>query len=48
MTHNYEREEWYKEAFFTAISGIIYGGTNAIVGHPLDTVRTFSFQLLGV
>ena len=40
MTHNFEREEWYKEAFFTAISGFLYGGTNTLVGHPLDTVKT--------
>ena len=40
MTHNFEREEWYKEAFFTMISGIMFGATNAIVGHPLDTIKT--------
>lgn len=40
MTHNHERDIWYKEAMFTAISGIIFGGTNTLVGHPLDTVKT--------
>lgn len=40
MTHNFEREEWYKEAAFSMLSGIMYGGTNTLVGHPLDTVKT--------
>jgi solute carrier family 25 carnitine/acylcarnitine transporter 20/29 len=40
MTHSEKRAEWYKEAFFSTITGILYGGTNTIVGHPFDTIKT--------
>lgn len=39
MTHTEERAEWYREGLIALGSGILYGGTNAIVGHPMDTVK---------
>jgi solute carrier family 25 carnitine/acylcarnitine transporter 20/29 len=39
MTHAEARSEWYREAAFALGTGILYGGTNAIVGHPMDTVK---------
>ena len=40
MTHNHERTHWIKEGLFAMLSGITYGATNTIVGHPFDTVKT--------
>eukprot|EP00927_Polykrikos_kofoidii_P067509 TRINITY_DN62997_c0_g1_i1.p1 TRINITY_DN62997_c0_g1~~TRINITY_DN62997_c0_g1_i1.p1 ORF type:complete len:303 (-),score=44.34 TRINITY_DN62997_c0_g1_i1:73-930(-) len=40
MTHNYERSSWYKDGGLALASGILYGGTNALVGHPMDTVKS--------
>lgn len=40
MTHNYERKSWKTEAMLTGFSSILYGGTNTIVGHPMDTIKT--------
>lgn len=40
MTHDHKRAEWYKEALFSTICGFLYGGTNTIVGHPFDTIKT--------
>mmetsp|Transcript_10711 Transcript_10711/g.24408 ORF Transcript_10711/g.24408 Transcript_10711/m.24408 type:complete len:286 (-) Transcript_10711:47-904(-) len=39
MTHNFERGAWYKEGALALATGILYGGTNALVGHPMDTVK---------
>ncbi|CDW82109.1 UNKNOWN [Stylonychia lemnae] len=40
MTHSHKRTEWYKEGFFSLITGVLYGATNTIVGHPFDTIKT--------
>jgi solute carrier family 25 carnitine/acylcarnitine transporter 20/29 len=40
MTHNHKRAEWYKEGLYSAACGIMFGATNAIVGHPFDTIKT--------
>ena len=38
--HNEKRGSKTKEAFITMISGCAFGGTNTIVGHPFDTIKT--------
>ena len=40
MSHGEKRTVWWKEGFFTAFTGILFGATNTIVGHPFDTVKT--------
>jgi hypothetical protein len=40
MTHNEKRGDWKKEFLCSTISGFLFGATNTIVGHPLDTVKT--------
>jgi len=40
MTHNEKRSNWWKEGLAALITGTLYGFTNAIVGHPLDTIKT--------
>lgn len=40
MSHNEKRTVWWKEGIAAMISGVLYGVTNVIVGHPLDTVKT--------
>ena len=40
MTHNEKRSTWQKEFLYTSITGFLFGGTNTIVGHPFDTVKT--------
>jgi len=40
MTHNHKRAEWYKEGFFSLLTGFMFGATNAVVGHPFDTIKT--------
>ena len=40
MTHDHKRAVWWKEGLFTMACGIMFGGTNAIVGHPFDTIKT--------
>ncbi len=40
MTHNHKRTNWYKEGLYTMVCGFLYGSTNAIVGHPFDTIKT--------
>ncbi len=40
MTHNEKRTEWWKEGLAALISGSLYGVSNSLVGHPLDTVKT--------
>ena len=40
MTHNENRQVWYKEGLLTLITGTVYGATSVIVGHPMDTVKT--------
>lgn len=38
--YNGERSSKSKEALITMISGCAFGGTNTIVGHPFDTIKT--------
>ena len=40
MTHSEKRTDWRKEFACAFITGNLYGGTNTIVGHPFDTVKT--------
>ena len=40
MSHNQKRSDWKKEFLYAGICGFLYGGTNTIVGHPFDTVKT--------
>lgn len=40
MTHNEKRTSWWKEGIASLITGSLYGITNAVVGHPLDTIKT--------
>lgn len=40
MTHNQKRSTWYKEGAISAATGLLYGATNTLVGHPFDTVKT--------
>jgi len=40
MTHNFERKDWKMEFLLAAFSGVLYGTSNVIVGHPLDTIKT--------
>ena len=40
MTHSHKRAEWYKEGFFSLITGFLFGATNTMVGQPFDTIKT--------
>ena len=40
MSHDQKRSDWKKEFIYAAICGVLYGGTNTIVGHPFDTIKT--------
>jgi solute carrier family 25 carnitine/acylcarnitine transporter 20/29 len=40
MTHNEKRTVWWKEGVAALISGALYGVSNSLVGHPLDTIKT--------
>lgn len=40
MTHDYKRTHWHKEAAISLFTGFLFGSTNTIVGHPLDTIKT--------
>lgn len=35
-----KRQEWYKEGGLALLTGMLYGGSNTLVGHPFDTVKT--------
>jgi len=39
MTHTEKRATWYKEGALALGTGVLYGATNALVGHPMDTVK---------
>lgn len=39
MTHSEARSEWYREGLIALGTGVLYGATNAVVGHPMDTVK---------
>jgi len=38
--HNEKRTDWKKEAAIQCFTGMIFGGTNTVVGHPFDTIKT--------
>ena len=40
MTHNFERADWKTELVLSAFSACLFGGTNIIVGHPMDLIKT--------
>ena len=40
MTHNEQRTTPWKEGVMSLCSGFLYGATNTLTGHPLDTVKT--------
>jgi solute carrier family 25 carnitine/acylcarnitine transporter 20/29 len=40
MTHTEKRSSVWREFLATTISGVMYGCTNTLVGHPLDTIKT--------
>jgi solute carrier family 25 carnitine/acylcarnitine transporter 20/29 len=40
MFHQGKNTSWEKEAFFTLITGFLYGSTSVVVGHPTDTIKT--------
>jgi len=39
MTHAEKRSAWYVESLIGLGTGVLYGATNALVGHPMDTVK---------
>jgi len=39
MTHAEKRGAWYREGAIACGTGVLYGATNALVGHPMDTVK---------
>eukprot|EP01063_Lacrimia_lanifica_P020643 TRINITY_DN27941_c0_g1_i1.p1 TRINITY_DN27941_c0_g1~~TRINITY_DN27941_c0_g1_i1.p1 ORF type:complete len:287 (+),score=87.89 TRINITY_DN27941_c0_g1_i1:54-914(+) len=40
MSHNYKRQEWHKEATISLLTGTLYGASNTLTGHPMDTVKS--------
>ena len=40
MTHNHKRQEWWKEGAISLATGTLYGVSNTLTGHPLDTVKS--------
>ena len=40
MSHGEKRASWLKEGAIGAFTGGLFGMTNTIVGHPLDTIKT--------
>ena len=40
MTHNEKRSHWIKEGSAALLTGVLYGISNVLVGHPLDTIKT--------
>lgn len=40
MSHLYKRESWLKEFVLTSASGMVFGATTIVVGHPFDSVKT--------
>eukprot|EP01061_Rhynchopus_euleeides_P039852 TRINITY_DN6835_c1_g1_i1.p1 TRINITY_DN6835_c1_g1~~TRINITY_DN6835_c1_g1_i1.p1 ORF type:complete len:281 (+),score=101.86 TRINITY_DN6835_c1_g1_i1:274-1116(+) len=39
MTHSHKRQEWWKEGAISLATGTLYGVSNTLTGHPLDTVK---------
>ena len=40
MTHSEKRTVWWREGLFGLGTGVLYGTTSVLVGHPLDTIKT--------
>ena len=40
MSHGEKRSSWVKEGALSAFTGGLFGVTNTLVGHPLDTIKT--------
>ena len=40
MTHTHKRTDWKREGLYSLITGFLFGGTNTLVGHPFDTIKT--------
>ena len=40
MSHGEKRTTWWKEGLISVLTGGLFGATNTIVGHPLDTIKT--------
>jgi len=40
MSHGEKRSTWLKEGLISVFTGGLFGATNTIVGHPLDTIKT--------
>ena len=40
MTHQFDRAHWQREFMLAAFSGVLYGSSNTLVGHPMDTIKT--------
>ena len=40
MSHGEKRASWQKEFAMSVVTGGLFGLTNTVVGHPLDTIKT--------
>ena len=40
MSHGEKRGNWIREGMISCFTGGLFGATNTLVGHPLDTVKT--------
>lgn len=40
MSHNEKRTYWVKEGALGFATGVLFGLTNVVVGHPFDTIKT--------
>lgn len=40
MSHNEKRTHWVKEGVLGFATGVLFGITNVVVGHPFDTIKT--------
>ena len=38
--HSDKRTTWYRDGGLALLTGFLYGGSNTLVGHPFDTVKT--------
>lgn len=40
VLHDGKRSHWFREFYLQIVSGVVYGMSNTLIGHPLDTVKT--------
>lgn len=40
VLHDGKRSKWFREFYLSVVSGVVYGVSNTLIGHPLDTVKT--------